>query len=202
MKKLLLTAVASVFALGLGFNAYAQTSTPGDDMNRSQSSQGYTDRRENPSATGEKRDMNRYDARDKALEPMANYTGEFRGSSLIGAKVENRQGDNLGKISDLAVDPKTNHVDFAVLSHGGALGMGEKYIAVPMSSFWVRMDNGKLDKLVLDMTKEKLDQAPSFDKDHWPNRAEAEKTYQYFGQTPSWQGNTGSKSMEPHSSTK
>ncbi len=150
----------------------------------------------NQPRTGEKRDMN------KNVDSFANFKGEFRGSSLIGAKVENPNGDNLGKISDLAVDPRTNRVDFAVLSHGGALGMGDKYIAIPLSSFSVKMDNGKLDKLVLDMSKDKLDQAPNFDNDHWPNRAEAEKSYRYFGQRPYWQGNAESKSMENKSSTK
>ncbi len=201
MRKMMVMALASMFALGLGLNAYGQTSTQSRDMNQSQSSQGYTDRRDvdqNQPTTTEKRDMDRHNARDnKILEPFANFRGEFKGSSLIGAKVENSNGDNLGKISDLAVDPRTNHVDFAVLSHGGALGMGDKYVAIPLSAFSVKMDkNGKLDKLVLDTSKDKLAQAPSFDKDHWPNRAQAEQSYRYFGQTPSWHGKTESKSMD------
>jgi len=111
----------------------------------------------------------------------------FKGSDLIGAKVENRQGEDLGKIGDLAVDPKTGRVDFAVLSHGGVLGIGDKYVAIPLSALVIKTDkNGKFDRLVLNMGKDKLAKAPNFDKDRWPDRREAERTYRYFGQTPYW----------------
>jgi hypothetical protein len=51
----------------------------------------------------------------------------------------------------------------------------------------VKTDNdGKFDRLVLNMSKDKLTKAPNFDKDRWPDRPEPERTYMYFGQTPYW----------------
>lgn len=185
MKKIMITALASVFALGLGMNAYAQTTQR--DMNRSQ---GYSDQ--------ERRDMNQYNTRDnKMFESFAKFRGEFKGNDLIGMGVENRNGDNLGKISDLAVNPENDRVDFAVLEHGATLGLGGKYSAVPLSAFSVKMDNnGKVEKLVLDVNKDRLAQMPTFDKDHWPNRSEAVKSYRFFGQTPYWHGKSEAKKME------
>lgn len=179
MKRVLLILFALVFTLSFGLTAYAEMK----DTERTQT----------------QRDME-YKGEMKS---MMDFHGSFKGNDLIGARVENREGENLGKISDLSVDPKTGRVDFAVLSHGGVLGIGDKFIAVPLSAFSVKTDrNGKFDGLVLNMSKDKLAQAPNFDKDHWPNRTEAERTYRYFGQTPYWTSGHTSKSMEHKSTTK
>ncbi|HSR12207.1 MAG TPA: PRC-barrel domain-containing protein [Thermodesulfobacteriota bacterium] len=172
MKKVVMVALTLVFALGLSINVGAQTSER-RDMNQPQGSHGYGDR-----------NLSR---NDQPAEAISKVKGDFRGTSLIGARVENRQGDYLGEISDLALNLETNRVDFAVLSHGGLLGIKNQYVAIPLHAFSVKMDHGKLDRLVLDMSKEKLAQAPSFFQDQWPNRVETEKSYRYFGQTPYWQ---------------
>ena len=56
-------------------------------------------------------------------------------------------------------------VAYAVLSFGGFLGMGDKLFAIPWQAFTVDQDS---EKLVLNVTKDKLDNAPGFDKDNWP----------------------------------
>src|ERR1700730_13240958 len=55
------------------------------------------------------------------------------------AKVEvtavyNRNGDHLGTVDDLMIDKFTGQVEYAVMSFGGFLGMGESYNPVPWRS--------------------------------------------------------------------
>src|SRR5688572_13649603 len=41
-----------------------------------------------------------------------------KASTFIGSSVINAQGESLGKIEDLVLDPATGHVTYAALSHG------------------------------------------------------------------------------------
>lgn len=101
--------------------------------------------------------------------------------TLVGNEVYNRQGDDLGGIKDLMLDTNTGQVSYAVLSFGGLFGMGEKLFAVP----WSALTLNREDKcFVLDANKDKLKNAPGFDKDHWPNMADqawAKDIHSYYG---------------------
>jgi hypothetical protein len=94
--------------------------------------------------------------------------GLWRASKVIGQNVRDGQGKNIGKIEDLMVDSKGN-VSFAVMSFGGFLGMGEKYFAVPWTAMRFDRDGKDVDAVVLDVTKEQLEKAPSFTRDTWPD---------------------------------
>jgi sporulation protein YlmC with PRC-barrel domain len=52
-------------------------------------------------------------------------------SDLIGIAVYSANGENIGKIEDLVVNPSSGHFRYSVLSFGGFLGMGDKLFAVP-----------------------------------------------------------------------
>ncbi|WP_426687744.1 PRC-barrel domain-containing protein [Rhodanobacter ginsengiterrae] len=90
-------------------------------------------------------------------------------STLSGDAINNPQGDSLGNLKDLMIDTSTGKVAYAVLSFGGILGMGDKLFAVPWESLAVDGDNKCL---ILNVSKDRLKDAPGFDKDHWPNFAE------------------------------
>lgn len=90
-------------------------------------------------------------------------------STLIGEPVCNRAGEDLGKIEDIMLNVDDSKVRYAVLSFGGFLGMGDKLFAVPMDAMQLDERN---ERFVLDVPKEKLENAPGFDKDHWPNMAD------------------------------
>lgn len=91
---------------------------------------------------------------------------DVRASKVIGTNVENAQGENLGEIKDLIVDLGSQRVHYAVLASGGALGLGEKLFAYPISAFKPQADG---DKLVLNIDKDRLKDAPGFDDDKWPD---------------------------------
>lgn len=86
--------------------------------------------------------------------------------TLIGNDVYNQNGEDLGDIKEIMLDMSTGKVSYAVLSFGGFLGMGERLFAVP----W---DLLKLDtvnkRFVLNVNKDRLESAPGFDKDDWPD---------------------------------
>jgi sporulation protein YlmC with PRC-barrel domain len=110
----------------------------------------------------------------------------FTASRLIGDPVVNSNGDDLGKIEDLVIDPISGRVDYAVLSFGGFLGMGEKLFAVPLEAMKLSPEEKRF---ILDVDKERLKQAPGFDKNHWPDasdRAFGTKVYNYYGYEPRW----------------
>lgn len=92
-------------------------------------------------------------------------------STLSGDKVENRAGENLGKIEEIMIHVPTGKVAYAVLSFGGFLGVADKLFAIP----WQALELDEERKcFILDVAKEKLENAPGFDKDNWPDMADAE----------------------------
>ena len=103
-------------------------------------------------------------------------------SSLRNTTVVNRQGADLGSIEDLMLDPQNGRIEYAVLDFGGFLGIGDKYFAVPLQAFDIDRSN---ERFVLDVTKERLESAPGFDKSDWPetaNREFVEGVYDFYGQ--------------------
>ncbi len=111
---------------------------------------------------------------------------EFQASGIVGRGVQNHEGQYLGVIRDLMIDPHDGGVALAILSHGGVLGISTKFVAAPFSAFTFNPAKGVY---VLDMSREKLDAAPGFDRGQWPkyaDRAWETEVYRYYGETPVW----------------
>ena len=77
---------------------------------------------------------------------------ELRTSKLVGSKVYNSANENIGSIEDIILKPDGS-MDEVVLSVGGFLGMGDKYVAVPFSDLKITRD-GSSQKIVTNGTKE------------------------------------------------
>jgi sporulation protein YlmC with PRC-barrel domain len=106
-----------------------------------------------------------------AAAPANAVPAAFRASTIEHLTVRNAAGDDLGKVKDLVIDAATGKVSYAALDFGGFLGVGDKLFAVPWHAFqYVGTSNDE--HLVLDVAKEKLKNAPGFDKGHWPNMAD------------------------------
>lgn len=97
---------------------------------------------------------------------MVNTNQHLSASSLIGDDIKNPQGESLGDLKELMIDLGTGTIGYAVVAFGGILGMGEKLFAVPWQSLRVDQENKCL---ILNVSKEKLKDAPGFDKSNWPN---------------------------------
>jgi sporulation protein YlmC with PRC-barrel domain len=152
MRKLVI--VATVFAV-VGFllipGAFAQTeTTPGTSKEPTL---------ERPSATppstvpGEK------------VGPKPSTTlgtpKELFTSDLIGATVKNPEGESLGSIQELVLDPRDAKIKNAVVSMGGLLGIGARLVAIPWQEVTPQAD-GKA--VVVAMGKEELQNAPEWKK--------------------------------------
>ena len=108
-------------------------------------------------------------------------------STLKGDSVVNHQGEDLGNIEDLMIDLEGGRIGYAVLSFGGFLGMGDKLFAIPWDALTVDQQN---QRLVLNVDKDLLKQAPGFDKDNWPDMTDpawGAELYTYYGYRPYWE---------------
>ena len=81
---------------------------------------------------------------------------QFRASKMLGSTVYDVQNRDIGSVKDLVID-KDGRVADAVVDVGTFLGMGGKYVAVPLSA--IKTDNNRL---TLDMTKEQLQEAQAY----------------------------------------
>ncbi|WP_428308498.1 PRC-barrel domain-containing protein [Lacipirellula sp.] len=97
-----------------------------------------------------------------------------RASQLMGADIENAQGEEVGEISDIVLDSNGGKVRYAAVTYGGLMGIGDKLFAVPWEAFRCVQDPDDADEynLVLDVTPEKLKGATGFDQETWPNFAD------------------------------
>jgi sporulation protein YlmC with PRC-barrel domain len=89
--------------------------------------------------------------------------------TLVGNDVYNQKNEDLGDIKEIMLDMRSGKVGYAVLSFGGFLGMGEKLFAVPWNALTLDTKNKRF---VLNVEKDRLKDAPGFDKDKWPNMAD------------------------------
>lgn len=110
--------------------------------------------------------------------------GEYLADDVIGASVRNAQNENIGTVSDLVVD-RSGKVRAALVSVGGFLGIGDKHVAVPWEQVQIQPPGansasgsattggvtgavGSLTgaprdpMLLVNMTKEQLQQAPAY----------------------------------------
>lgn len=87
--------------------------------------------------------------------------------------VYNCQDEDIGDIKEIMLDISTGKVAYAVLSFGSFLGLGEKLFAVPWNALRLDTENKRF---VLDIDKERLQDAPGFDKSNWPDMADSRWT--------------------------
>jgi sporulation protein YlmC with PRC-barrel domain len=90
-------------------------------------------------------------------------------NTLIGDNVYNVQEEHVGDIKEIMLDVQTGKVAYAVMSYGGLFSIGEKLFAVPWSSLKLDPANKRF---VLNISKERFENAPGFDSDNWPNMAD------------------------------
>jgi sporulation protein YlmC with PRC-barrel domain len=102
-------------------------------------------------------------------------------TTLIGSDVYGQNNEDLGNIREIMFDIYSGKVCYAVMSYGGFLGVGEKLFAVPWQTLKLDTEHNRY---VLDVDIAKLDAAPSFDRDNWPNMADekwADGIHSFYG---------------------
>ena len=98
--------------------------------------------------------------------PEGDHINAFRIDKIIDSAVMNLDGKRIGTIDDLVIDIDTGNIMYAVLEFGGFMGFGDKLFAVPWHSLTAVPAEGIF---IIDQSKAKLEKAPGFDKNHWPD---------------------------------
>jgi sporulation protein YlmC with PRC-barrel domain len=92
-------------------------------------------------------------------------SGDMLTSNIVGLDIYNSQNDDIGKVQDVAFDP-SKRVTAYILSVGGFLGMGTRYVAVNPDALMVAYDaQNKVWKATMNATKDQLKSAPEFKYD-------------------------------------
>jgi sporulation protein YlmC with PRC-barrel domain len=87
---------------------------------------------------------------------------DLRASELVGARVRNPAGDNLGEIEEIVIPSRDQDDMLVIVSVGGVLDVGDKLVALPYDDLRVSIDG---DTFYFDRTEEQLKAAPAFTYD-------------------------------------
>lgn len=124
----------------------------------------------------------RYYGPDDEREGLArDETGHLIASNKVeGTAVYGRNGERLGDIYNFMVDKRSGHVEYAVMSYGGFLGMGMRYYPLPwdMLSYDTRQGGYRVQ-----LSERDLENAPSFDRNSEPryDRSYSGRVHDYYG---------------------
>ena len=98
-----------------------------------------------------------------------------------GTAVYNRQGERLGSVDNFMVDKRSGQVEYAVMSFGGFLGIGDSYHPLPWKSLKYDTSMGGY---VVDLDKNRLQGAPSYassETPDWSDPSYGRRIDDYYG---------------------
>jgi sporulation protein YlmC with PRC-barrel domain len=107
-------------------------------------------------------------------------------NSLDDNKVYSADDVDVGSIKDIMLDVSSGRIAYAVLSSGGFLGIGGKFLAVPWNALTLDTDRKAF---ILNIPADVVKNAPGFDKDHWPTFADTEwatSVHSHYKTQPYW----------------
>lgn len=120
-----------------------------------------------------------YDDYHRGL-PIDETSRLIASNKVEGTPVYGKGGDRLGTIYNFMVDKRSGQVEYAVMSYGGFLGLGQRYYPLPwrILSYDTREGGYKVD-----MSDRDLERAPSFDRNSEPNfdTAYGRHVYAWYG---------------------
>lgn len=96
-----------------------------------------------------------------------------------GTPVFDREGEKVGHIEDVMLEKQTGRVAYAIMSHGGILGAGERFHPIPWSMLRYDVDkHGYMSPL----DKAQLEKAPTLDHTEiYGDDAWAEVVHSHYG---------------------
>lgn len=149
---------------------------------------------------------------DSALSPTGRMGQSMRATKLTGAEVKDSQGQSVGRIEDVVVNPASGRIEFAVISlSGGSTAASTTSPSTTTSTTTTSSTAGKLVPVpwmflrpsvagsastttsttgieqyafTLNVDRSKLEQAPSFDRNNWPDISQGEwhqRIFSHYG---------------------
>jgi len=114
-------------------------------------------------------------------------------STILKSEVLNRANERIASVSDLILAPD-GKIRYAILGVGGVVGIGTKYTAIPWNRLEVKHPQGKW-ALNLDMTRDRLNQAPVLQDDNYRELADPQwltRVREFFGDKGAFEGGSTS----------
>lgn len=102
-------------------------------------------------------------------------------SQVKGTNVYNRAGEKLGSVYDVMIDKRSGGTEYAIMSFGGFLGIGDNYHPLPWRSLTYDTQQGGY---VADIDRSRLEAAPSYqssDVGRWDDPAYGSTIDDYYG---------------------
>src|ERR1700752_1855949 len=84
---------------------------------------------------------------------------DLRASEVVGKRVRNAAGDNLGEIEELVIPTSDQNDMLVIVSVGGVADIGDKLVALPYKDLRISPDG---DTFYFDRTEQQLKAAPAF----------------------------------------
>lgn len=115
-----------------------------------------------------------------------NDPSETRGRLIAASKVNstsvyNTAGEKLGSVYDVMIDKRSGKAEYAIMSFGGFLGIGDSYHPLPWPS--LRYDDA-LGGYVVNLDRSRLEGAPAYsttDLAAWDDRGYGTRVNDYYG---------------------
>lgn len=135
----------------------------------------------------------------RLIEPLEQFPDLDRAypllkiGEILGMNIRDKQGELLGKVDDLIVDPRSGRIRYVATTRRGVSGAEDRLSAIPWDVLRLcREKNGDRDyAFVLPLAKHSLEKAPTFDRDHWPGTADdrwGREIDQFYDQRLPWTG--------------
>jgi sporulation protein YlmC with PRC-barrel domain len=115
-------------------------------------------------------------------DPSDTHGRLIAASQVNGTNVYNLAGEKLGSIYDVMLAKGSGKAEYAVMSFGGFLGIGEKYHPLPWNVLTYSPEH---DGYVVDLDRHRLEGAPSYAADEtgsWDDPAYGRRITDYYAQ--------------------
>lgn len=101
-------------------------------------------------------------AADRPAERFTLPANAYESDRIVGTKVKDAQGKDIGEIDALIIDSQEGKVTHAVIGKGGLLGVGEQKVVVPWSDVKMTRDSDG-DRVAVTMDASRLENAPRYE---------------------------------------
>jgi sporulation protein YlmC with PRC-barrel domain len=107
-------------------------------------------------------------------------------SALEGAPVLNIHEEVVGEVAHIMIDVHSGNVAYIVIAGERTPGRSGRLLPIPRASL---LFDAAHNRFILDIDHEGLENAPSFDREHWPVMSDLEwatQVHDYYGQRNYW----------------
>jgi sporulation protein YlmC with PRC-barrel domain len=109
----------------------------------------------------------------------------YQTTELIGLAIKDRDGVELGQISDLVVDCN-GHIDFAIVNQLGSDQFPARLVVVPFRALMISKGESDHISVVFNVNKEKFYEGPEWSHENLADLKQAYSVYRHYGIQPYW----------------